>query len=257
MDDAELITVIDPAETPDGLSEAYLERLDNSEGFLVGGSDGVTEESTYRNGVDLKEAFPEKPIQQEPSHPGQVSKRNIELYDGVVVSAVLNGDREHFRGKQLNFFRKLNDEAHEMVPGMMPDLLSRYADSWVDRRIDKQLRENLVTQGFIILNPECTAAETCGVNEEDMWGEEEVKAAARAVEHFYEFDILYLEYSGELGDTETVEAASQALEDTHLRYGGGIENYSQVRQYLDAGADSVVAGTSFEEGKDPFDPSNA
>jgi phosphoglycerol geranylgeranyltransferase len=54
-------------------------------------------------------------------------------------------------------------------------------------------------------------------------------------------DIVYIEYSGTLGDTEKVGAARDALDEATLFYGGGIHDYDSAYQ-MGEHADTVIVG---------------
>ena len=50
------------------------------------------------------------------------------------------------------------------------------------------------------------------------------------VNEMYKLPLMYLEYSGQYGDVEKVEAASRLLTNTQLFYGGGITSIEQARE---------------------------
>jgi phosphoglycerol geranylgeranyltransferase len=54
-------------------------------------------------------------------------------------------------------------------------------------------------------------------------------------------EIVYLEYSGTFGDSETVAAASEAVDEATLFYGGGIHDYDSAYE-MGRHADTVVVG---------------
>lgn len=253
LENTEKTFVIDPDDMPEGPTQKQLKQLEYGDSYLVGGSKNVGIEETLKNGEILKQRFPNRPVRQEPSHPDQVSGDTRQKFDGLVVSIVLNGDQENMIGKHMEFFEAVNDK-YQRIPDSIP--FSKTAERKIDNKIDVELKDNLIPQAYVVQNPYCDAADEAGVTENDIWDRDQMKAGARYVEHLMNVPIFYIEYSGEYGDPEIVKAAANILEDTHLRYGGGIKTYDQVEEMLEAGADSVVVGTSFENGNNPFNPYN-
>ena len=80
----------------------------------------------------------------------------------------------------------------------------------------------ILTEGYCIMNPDCKAAQLTGVTE--VPDEEDVIAYARMAEHLFKLPVFYMEYSGMYGNPKIVVAASRVLENTRLIYGGGIKN---------------------------------
>ena len=99
--------------------------------------------------------------------------------------------------------------------------------------------ERTTTEAYVILNDEASAAQLtqadCDQNPED------VAAYAEVAERMFGQEIVYVEYSGTLGDPETVRAASEALEEATLFYGGGIHDYESAHT-MGEHADVVVVG---------------
>jgi len=95
------------------------------------------------------------------------------------------------------------------------------------------------TEGYIVMNPEASVASytqaDCDLEADD------VAAYAEVAEHLLGQDIIYVEYSGTLGDPDIVDAAADALDDAALFYGGGIHDYDSART-MAAVADTVVVG---------------
>jgi putative glycerol-1-phosphate prenyltransferase len=97
----------------------------------------------------------------------------------------------------------------------------------------------IVTEGYVILNPDCKAAiATEAVATDDV---EDIRAYARLAEKVFKLPILYLEYSGTYGDVTFVEAAKDVLEETKLFYGGGITSPEQAAEMAQF-ADTVIVG---------------
>lgn len=129
----------------------------------------------------------------------------------------------------------------------IPSVLNSASTTWVKDLHHAALKEygdimdwnEIVTEGYVILNPECKAAiATEAVETTDV---EDVRAYARLAERVFKLPILYIEYSGMYGDKELVEAASDVLEETKLFYGGGITSPEQAVEMAQF-ADTVVVG---------------
>lgn len=99
--------------------------------------------------------------------------------------------------------------------------------------------EKTVTEAYIILNGDSSAAKytqaTCDL------GRDEVAAYATVAERLLGQEIVYVEYSGRLGDVETVAAAHGAVDEATLFYGGGIKTYEDARSMAEV-SDVIVVG---------------
>ncbi|WP_255148649.1 phosphoglycerol geranylgeranyltransferase [Halorarius halobius] len=99
--------------------------------------------------------------------------------------------------------------------------------------------ERTATEGYIVLNPDASVAEytqaDCDLDAED------VAAYAEVAEQMFGQEIVYVEYSGMLGDPEKVAAAAAALEEATLFYGGGVGSYDDAYQ-MGRHADTVIVG---------------
>ena len=197
---------IDPAkELADDQLEAVAES--GTDGVIIGGSDGVTLE----NVLDLLARF-----------------RRFSVPLALEVSTV-----------------------ESVTPGFdyyfIPTVLNTTDSKWFNGLHHEALREyghmmnfdELVTEGYCILNPDCTAAKVTGVK--TIPDEEDVRAYARMAEHLFSLPIFYLEYSGTYGDPQIVRSAKELLNRTRLFYGGGIRSVGQAKE-MAAIADTVVVG---------------
>ncbi|ARK24344.1 geranylgeranylglyceryl/heptaprenylglyceryl phosphate synthase [Sporosarcina sp. P37] len=197
---------IDPAKK---LSDDELEAVAESgtDGIIIGGSDGVTLE----NVLDLLARF-----------------RRFSVPLALEVSTV-----------------------ESVTPGFdyyfIPTILNTTDSKWLNGLHHEALREyghmmnfdEIVTEGYCILNPGCTAAKLTGVN--TVPDEEDVQAYARMAEHLFSLPVFYMEYSGKYGDPQLVKAAKELLNNTRLFYGGGIRSAEQAKE-MAAIADTVVVG---------------
>ena len=101
--------------------------------------------------------------------------------------------------------------------------------------------EEIVMEGYCILNEECKAAKLTSA----LAGAstEEVKAYAMMAEKMFHLPIFYLEYSGRYGDVQLVSEVKKVLEKTVLFYGGGISTVEQAVE-MAKHADVIVVGNA-------------
>ena len=178
----------------------------------IGGTTGMTEEKMERVVSACREY--DIPLYQEPSNPGVVIEDPG--LDGYLIPTVFNaGDPFWITG------------AHK---------------EWA--RIDEIEWDRTHTEAYVVLNPEASVASYTEANCD--LDAEEVAAYASIAERLFGQDIVYLEYSGMLGDTDTVSAATDALSESTLFYGGGIHDYESAHQ-MGAVADVVVVGDLVHE----------
>ncbi len=178
----------------------------------VGGTLGMTEEKMgeyVRACIEAADAY-DVDVFIEPSSAGVVV--HPDGLDGYLVPIVFNaGDIAWVTGAHKEWVR-------------------------IDRDIDWDVTH---TEAYIVLNDEASVAEytdaDCDLSPED------VAAYAEVAEQMFGQDIVYVEYSGTLGDPETVQAAHDALDEATLFYGGGVHDYDsayEMGQYSDV----VVVG---------------
>lgn len=134
----------------------------------------------------------------------------------------------------------------------IPTVLNSTKAEWINGIHHAALREyghmmnwdEILTEGYCIMNPQCKAAELTGVSA--IPDEDDVIAYARMAEHLFHMPVFYLEYSGTFGDPDVVRSVSRILESTRLFYGGGIQNAEQARQ-MAAYAHTVIVGNALYE----------
>jgi phosphoglycerol geranylgeranyltransferase len=176
--------------------------------IAVGGTTGMTEEKMAAVVAACGEY--DVPLYIEPSHSNAVV--HMDELDGYLIPIVFNaGDLAWVTG------------AHKEWARMDDDI------DWA----------RTFTEGYIVLNPESSVAEytqaDCDLDAD------EVAAYAEVAEQMFGQDIVYVEYSGTLGDPEKVAAAHDALDDATLFYGGGIHDYDSAHQ-MASDADVIVVG---------------
>jgi phosphoglycerol geranylgeranyltransferase len=174
----------------------------------IGGSTGITESKMQRV-IDAC-AEHDVPLYQEPNQPTVVV--DSPDLDGYLIPIVFNAGH--------------------------PFWITGAHKEWV--RTDGELDwDRTTTEAYIVLNPDATAATLteadCDLSADD------VAAYAEIAERMYGQEIIYVEYSGMLGDPEIVADVADTLTDSALFYGGGIHDYESART-MGAHADVVVVG---------------
>jgi len=216
-DDWDHILKVDPdKDLVDGETFADIAAC-GTDAIEVGGTTGVTEEK-MRWVIDGCAEY-DIPLFIEPSSLTNVV--HTDGIDGYLVPEVLNaGDVAWLTGMQKEWVR-------------------------LDDRIDWT---RTFTEGYIVLNPESSAAiyteANCDLDAAD------VAAYAEVGERMLGQEIIYAEYSGTFGDPAVVAAAAGALAEATLFYGGGIHDYDSANTMAQY-ADTVIVGDLVhEEGVD-------
>jgi phosphoglycerol geranylgeranyltransferase len=132
----------------------------------------------------------------------------------------------------------------------IPSVLNSRDSQWIvgkhhDWVLSQQVRwEKVVPEAYIVLNPDSSVGKVtradCGL------GPREVAAYATIAERYFHFPVVYIEYSGIYGDPGVVKAASDALHDSHLFYGGGIDTGKRAAE-MARYADTIVVGNAVYE----------
>ncbi|MCY8758360.1 heptaprenylglyceryl phosphate synthase [Bacillus haynesii] len=143
-----------------------------------------------------------------------------------------------------------------IVPGFdlyfIPTVLNSRDTDWIAGLHKKAMKEygelmspeEIVVEGYCILNQDCKAAALTNADTElDI---EDIKAYARVAEHLFHLPVFYLEYSGMLGDAETLKETKTVLQETTLFYGGGIKDAKTAVKMAEH-ADVIVVGNAIYE----------
>ena len=216
-DDWNHVLKIDPdKDLPEGVTYGDL-CATGTDAIEVGGTMGITEENM--SAVIDACAEHDVPLYQEPSNPQVVLEDDA--LDGYLIPTVFNAGSPFWI-----------TEAHK---------------EWV--RLDDDLDwDRTTTEAYIVMNPEADVATlteaNCDLEADD------VAAYATVAERMFGQEIVYLEYSGMLGDEGVVDAAANAVDDATLFYGGGIHDYDSaysMAQYADV---IVVGDLAHDEGID-------
>ena len=216
-DDWNHILKLDPdKELPDGVTYGDL-CATGTDAIEVGGTTGMTEENM--SAVIEACADHDVPLYQEPSSPDVVV--DDDALDGYLVPTVFNAGS--------------------------PFWITGAHKEWI--RIEGELDwERTTTEAYIVLNGEADVA-TYTQADCDL-SAEEVASYAVVAERMFGQEIVYLEYSGTLGDPELVSAASGALEDATLFYGGGIHDYDSAYTMASCSDVIVVGNLVYDDGVD-------
>lgn len=202
---------LDPNKT---ISDEALEKLCESgtDAIIIGGTDGVTLENTLNLMARVRRY----------AVPCVLEISSIETvtpgFDLYFIPTVLNSSETKW------------------ITGLHHQAVTEYGHlmNW----------EEVMIQGYCILNEECKAAKLTKANAEIT--KEEVAAYGIMAEKMFHLPIFYLEYSGSYGDPAYVAEAKKTLSNTLLFYGGGITNRSQAEEMAEL-ADVIVVGNIIYE----------
>jgi len=207
------ITKLDPDKS---LPHEFVEDIVTSgtDALMLSGTLNVTQENL---GVLLEQVKSYGlPMVVEPADPSGV------LFDGVqglfVPSVINSPDVRWIVGKHKYWVKNNQDIKWDMV----------------------------VPEAYIVLNPESSVGKVtnaiCDITAKDVY------AFASVADHYFHFPIVYIEYSGTYGDPKVVQAASEAVENARLFYGGGINSAERAAE-MGKYADTIVVGNAvYDEG---------
>lgn len=196
------------------ISEEHLERICESgtDAVIVGGTDGVTLE----NVLDLMARI-----------------RRFTVPCVLEVSSI----ETITPGFDLYFIPTiLNSEDSKWITGLHHHAVKEFGDimDW----------EEIVMEGYCIMNKDCKAAKLTSANAEIT--NDDVRAYAMLAEKMFQLPIFYLEYSGQYGNVDLVADVKRVLNQTTLFYGGGIATLPQAEE-MSKHADVIVVGNAIYE----------
>lgn len=199
------------------ISDSDLEKICESgtDAVMVGGTDGVTIEGV----LDLMSRVRRYTV-----------PCILEVSDTEAITP----------GYDLYFIPSvLNSPELKWVTGLHHEAVKEYGDlmDW----------DEILVEGYCILNGECKAAQLTKANTELT--KEDVRAYAMMAEKMFRLPIFYMEYSGTYGDPELVHEVKNTLDKTVLFYGGGIHTFNQAAE-MGKVADVIVVGNSIYENLD-------
>ncbi|MGG1401476.1 heptaprenylglyceryl phosphate synthase [Bacillus salipaludis] len=191
------------------ISDEHLEAICESgtDAVIVGGTDGVTLE----NVLDLMARIRKFAV------PCVLEVSSVETvtpgFDLYFIPTILNS-------KDTKWITGLHHQAVKEFGDLM---------DW----------EEIVMEGYCIMNSECKAAKlTNAVTEITA---EDVRAYAMMAEKMFQLPIFYLEFSGQYGQPEVVSDVKKVLEKATFFYGGGISTYEHAVEMAKF-ADVIVVG---------------
>lgn len=192
----------------------------------------------------------------------EISDENLEIICESGTDAIIVGGSDNVTmDNVLNLMSRIRrylvpcvlevSEIESIIPGFdlyfIPSVMNSMNTKWVMGLHHEAVKEygeimswdELIVEGYCILNGDCKAAKLTEANTE--LSADDVMAYARMAEKMFHMPIFYLEYSGTYGDVNVVKAASSVLSSTKLFYGGGIETPEQAAEMAEY-ADVVVVG---------------
>jgi phosphoglycerol geranylgeranyltransferase len=208
------VTKLDPDKVlPPGTLEAVA--TSGTDALMLSGTQNVTRENLQ---ALLREVLPyDLPVVVEPASPESVVTEGISY---LFVPSVINSpDVQWVVGKHTQW------ALHYPIP-------------W----------ELVVPEAYIVLNPRSAVGRVTRAI--STLSPREVSAHATCAERYFCFPIVYIEYSGMYGDPAVVRAASDAVQDAILYYGGGIDSAERAAE-MARYADTIVVGNAvYEKGID-------
>ncbi len=189
-----------------------------TDAIMVGGTTGITPKKMERVVAACSDA--DVPLYLEPSAPDVVIADDS--LDGYFVPTVFNTNQSFFLAGAHKEWARTQEEP---IP-------------W----------EQVYMEAYIVLNPDSSVATyTDAITD---LSPDDVAAYATVAERLFGQNIIYIEYSGMLGDPEIVAAGANALENATLFYGGGIHDYDSARQMAELADVIIVGDLVHDEGVD-------
>jgi phosphoglycerol geranylgeranyltransferase len=209
----------------------------------------------WKDWVHVTKLDPDKPLK-----PGDIEAITASGTDALMLSGTLNVTKENLAmlQKQLKTYdlplvmEPAGPEAVLMqgidyifVPSVMNTtdvawIVGKH-QAWVRQQQKKIAWEYIVPEAYIVLNPDSSVSKVtksvCNLNAE------EVAAYVTVADRYFHFPIVYIEYSGTYGDPAVVKAASDAIDQSILYYGGGINSAEKAAE-MSRYADTIVVGNA-------------
>jgi phosphoglycerol geranylgeranyltransferase len=166
-------------------------------------------------------------------------RRQLEEYGLPLVVEPAGPEAVIFEGVEFLFVPSvLNSTDIRWIVGKHWDWVKNQKVDW----------EKVVPEAYIVLNPDSSVGKVtksiCNLTPAD------VAAYTSVADRYFHFPIVYIEYSGTYGDPAVVKAASDALDQAVLYYGGGIDSASRAAEMAQY-ADTIVVGNAvYEKGVD-------
>jgi len=136
----------------------------------------------------------------------------------------------------------------------VPSVLNTQDVGWILGKHQRWVQKNMVQwekvvpEAYIVLNPKSAVGRVTGAD--CSLSSQETAAYVTIADRYFRFPIVYIEYSGTYGDPAVVKAASEAVENAVLYYGGGINSLERAAE-MGRYADTIVVGNAvYDEGVD-------
>lgn len=196
------------------ISDEHLEYLAKSgtDGFIVGGTDGVTSENVAQLYERLK--WFDLPICYEVI----AADAFVLGFDLYLIPIVLNTT-------ELDWLGGKHQKALETLGGYL---------SFIPHE----------TLPYIVLHKDCKVAKLTRARTELT--NQELVSYQQLSKYIYHLPLLYLEYSGKYGNVWQVKEISRVSKDVHIFYGGGIRTRQQALEMAKY-VDTVVVGNVIYE----------
>jgi len=130
----------------------------------------------------------------------------------------------------------LNAQNPDWILNVHQKALIKYGE-WIDW-------QQVLVEGYVVLNENSSVAKLTA--SKTMLTPEDVIAYARIGVEMLKLPILYIEYSGIYGDPALLEEIREALPDSHIFYGGGINSKERAEE-MSKWANTIVVGNLIYE----------
>lgn len=207
------VTKLDP-DKPNPPELIHLVWASGTDAIIIGGTQNISWNKVYNLLVSVKKVVQDKmPVCIEVSSPQAVVPGGDKYFIPVVLNT---SELEWLIG------------AHQKMFLEMGNLLDNVP-----------LESLIVPEGYLILNGTCAAAQKAKARANLSL--EEILSLIRVASFIYKIPLIYLEYSGVLGDLNIVKEAKKIVKEARLFYGGGIETGEQASLYTEF-VDTLVVG---------------
>ena len=221
----------------------------------MGNAKGTVIVMKWKDWVHVTKLDPDKQLK-----PGDIDAIAASGTDALMLSGTLNVTKENLAAlqKQVKAYdlplvmEPAGPEAvlvegidYVFVPSVLNSTDVKWIvgkhQAWVLQQQGQIPWEHIVPEAYIVLNPNSSVGKVtkaaCDLKAE------EVAAFAAVADHYFHFPIIYIEYSGMFGNPEIVKAASEAIQNSILYYGGGINSAEKAAQ-MSKYADTIVVGNA-------------
>ena len=239
-----------------GRDKSYTRRAGQRTGLL-----GVTThvlgdtDMKWKDWVHVTKLDPDKQLK-----PGDIDAIATSGTDALMLSGTLNVTKENLEAlqKQIAAYDLplvmepagpeavlINGIDYVFVPSVMNTtdvqwIVGKHR-AWVQQQNGHIPWDMVVPEAYIVLNPASSVGKvTKAVC--DLKGPE-VAAYTSVADRYFHFPVVYIEYSGTYGNPEIVKAASEALDESILYYGGGINSAEKAAE-MGKYADTIVVGNA-------------